>query len=55
MLAGDGLPEGGTNLVTLQAVSFVALRSSEVDLRIDRSEGEPIARILVSCCSTLLC
>jgi len=45
VLAGDGLPEGGTNLVTLRAVSFfVSMGGRDVDLRIDRSEGAPIAR-----------
>ena len=45
MLAGDGLPEGGTNLVTLQSLleaASTAFAGSE-NIRIDRSEGEPVA------------
>jgi hypothetical protein len=45
MLARDGLPEGGTNLVTLGRVSvFVSMAGFERDVRIDRSEDGPIAR-----------
>jgi hypothetical protein len=51
MLAGDGLPEGSTDLVTLLAVSYCLNGNSEMDLRIDRSGGEPIARGLVSWCA----
>lgn len=45
MLARDGLPEGGTNLVTLQSLLAAVSRRVEAggDLRIDRSEGEPVA------------
>ena len=45
MLARDGLPKGGTDLVTLGRVSFfVSMEGFERDLRIDRSEDGPIAR-----------
>lgn len=45
MLAGDGLPEGGTDLVTLSIVSCCRQANiEEVYLRTDRSGGEPVAR-----------
>jgi hypothetical protein len=57
MLAGDGLPKGGTDLVTL---SIVSCRRHEkvivVYLRTDRSGGEPVARRAdVSWCSIQCC
>lgn len=44
MLAGDGLPEGGTDLVTLGIVSCRLYTEERYqNLRIDRSEGAPVA------------
>ena len=44
MLAGDGLPEGGSDLVTLVVVRHLLMSVEEMSLRIDRSEGEPVAK-----------
>jgi hypothetical protein len=45
VLAGDGLPEGGTDLVTLSIVSCCPyVKVVVVYLRTDRSGGEPIAQ-----------
>lgn len=45
MLAGDGLPEGGTDLVTLSIVSCrQRAKVKGVYLRTDRSGGEPVMR-----------
>ena len=57
MLAGDGLPEGSTDLVTLFFCELPSMRGlGLVYLRTDRSGGEPVARKAeVSWCFILCC